>query len=540
MHLLGRAFALALLGLLGLLGARPALAQDVRDGETLPAKAGGLIVNPAFSTGTTRFGPGWRFFNRESILADFANLDLMKVIAGDQASAFETAFGGKSFGTTGFGASQSSVGLQFTLAYGITDRLTVAAVVPLSFVSYDLDAYLVKNDKEFASVRVKDPSAINCPTGELQLANPEDFKKIVDDTPGYEFNIQDLRSALISNCLGYKDPMDRTFYQGGVIHGTGHRSYGGLRDLIFGAKYQWFHGERIHLSSLVYVVAPTGHPDDPDDLFDPAFGDGQWDAALLLGLTVPLGRFRIAASAGYEIQFGDQLVRRLSGLSFNDELEGKLARGEISEQQLYADHLDEASSTPIVTAYDKALVQRKLGDNIYLYTGASYELLEWLNIGVTLDFIHHFRDAITDTGTHVADSTRYKTSDEIRAEVDALIASQNFATDTERAAAKETELRNRLPESASRKAAAYAWHTVRDTVTFGVGIGVNTLGMFGRDEFPLPLIASIGAAIPIGGQNIDALDSFNATLVIPFVFGDVKDPEEYGYDDEPNQGLPWP
>lgn len=539
MHLLQRAFASALLGLL-VLGARPALAQDVRDGETLPAKAGGLIVNPAFSTGTTRFGPGWRFFKRESILADFANLDLTHVIAGDRAGDLEKLFG--SFGTTKFEATQSSVGLQFTLAYGITDRLTVAAIVPFSFVSYELDAWLVPKPMNQSHYRVKDPKAINCPTGDLQISDPSDLGKILqEEVPSYQFNVGDLRSALISNCLGYKDPMDKTFTgQDSFTHGIGHRSYNGIRDIILGAKYQWFHGERIHLSSLVYVVTPTGHPDDPDDLFDPAFGDGQWDAALLIGLTVPLGKFRIAASAGYEIQFGDQLVRRLSGLTFNDELEAKLARGEISEQQLYADHLDDGSITPIVTAYDKALVQRKLGDNIYLYTGGSYQLLEWLSVGVTLDFIHHFRDAITDTGTHIADGTRYKTSDEIRAEVDALIAGQNFATDAERKAAKETELRNRLPESASRKAAAYAWHTVRDTVTFGVGIGVNTLGMFGRDEFPLPLIASIGAAIPIGGQNIDALDSFNATLVIPFVFGDVKDPEEYGYDDEPNQGLPWP
>ncbi|MFO0723496.1 MAG: transporter [Myxococcota bacterium] len=515
------------------------LAQDVRDGDTLPAHAGGLIVNPGFSFGTNRFGPGWRFFKRESILTDFDNLDLANIVVGNGASQLEGLIQG-TLGVTHFSASQKSIGLQFTAAYGVTDRLTIAVVVPFGFASYDLDTYLsgVKGPDELSHYGIKDASAITCKGGNLQINQPEDLFKILDyvsDT--YRFNVGDLGRALSSPCLGYKNPIDSTYTLGDYTHGVGHRSYGGIRDMIMGAKYQWFHGERLHLSTLLYVVAPTGKPDDPDDLFDPAYGDGQWDAALLTGVTIPLGNFRIVGSAGYEIQFGDQIVRRLSGLSFDAKLEGQLARGEISEQQLYADHLDEGSILPIVPAYEKALVSRKLGDNIYVYTGAYYQILEWLSVGVTVDFIHHFRDAITDTGTHIEDGKRYPTSAEIRAQVDAEIAAGTLD-----ASKKEEELIGRLSQSAERKAAAYAWHTVRDTLTMGFGLQVNTLAAFGRGDFPIPLLTGISATIPIGGQNIDALDSIGMNLTIPFITGDVKDPEEYGADDDPDpsKGLPWP
>ena len=528
-----------------------AWAQDVRDGDTLPKGAGGLIIQTGLSGGTDRFGPKWRFFGRESILADFAGLDLSQVLAGDGGDAISSGIG--SLGITNFQATQRSVGLQFTVAYGITDRLTFAAVLPWSYATYDLEAWLAAPDTTgldeiekmnpkytLSQFKVRDPKAITCPNGEFDITDPDDiFNKLIE--PGgddYKFNVADLNKALTSECLGYRGAIDETFRAGdNYIHGRGKRTYSGFRDLILGAKYQWFHGRNISLSSLLYVIAPTGTPDDPDDLFDPAFGDGQWDAALLVGATIPLGDFRIGAATGYEISFGDTLVRRLNGLTFSDELEGQLARNEISEPDLYDQHLDEGNSLPIVPAYEKALVERKLGNTFYIYSSASYQIIEILSIGVTLDFLHHFRDGITDTGTHVADGTRYKTSAQIRQEVDDGVAAGTILLEN-----REAELKGRLPSSAERKAAAYAWHTERDSIVGGIGLNLNTLGPFLRDEFPLPLIINVGAAIPLGGKNLDAIDSFSLSLVIPFVTGDVKDPAEYGFDDEPDplKGLPWP
>lgn len=535
--------------------ASPAWAQDVRDGDTLPARAGGLIIAPAFSGGTERFGPKFRFFGRESILADFAGIDLTRVIAGNRADTVTSLIG--QLGVTNFEASQTSVGLNFTVAYGITDRLTVAASTAWSYASYDIEAWLsppagddpaTGEPYKLSDWRVRDASLLTCPTGDFDISDPAVLiGQLLEQAGGnYRFNVDDLRKALSSSCLGYKDPFDSSARAAdGFIHGYGKRSYSGFRDLIFGAKYQWFHGEHLHLSSLLYLVTPTGTPDDPNDLFDPSFGDGNWDAALIVGATIPLGDFRIGVAAGYEIQFADELERRLTGVSFSDELETQLASNQISEQELYDEHLDDGATLNLVPAYDKAVVQRKLGDNIYIYSTFGYQILEWLGVGVSIDFLHHFRDEITDTGTRVADSSRLKTSAELRAEVDQQLAADIAAgtVPPEREAEERVaRLRDALPTSAERKAAAYGWHTVRTSIVTGFNVQVNTLGPFLRDEFPLPLIVAVNAAIPVAGKNLDAIDSFGLTLTIPFITGEVKDPAEYGYDDdpEPGRGLPWP
>lgn len=613
-----------------------ARAQDVRDGDTLPARAGGLIIAPAYSGGTDRFGPNWTFFGRESILTDFANIDLTRTIAGDDTGPIDALLGqirdksvnpaysgmdsGNLFngepdnpldtagnpkflyrqstlGFTQFDATQTSIGVNFSVAYGITNRLTVAAVLPFASATYQLDAHL----REFRTVdgadvpesfapltnqKIKNPRALKCDDGNLDISG-EDFNTLLEENPpaNYRFSVEDLRRALSSDCLGYKDPFDETYMgDDGYLHGRASRSYAGFRDLILGAKYQWFHGTHFNLSTLTYVVFPTGTPDDPDDLFDPSFGDGQVDVALLVGATIPLGDFRIGLATGYEIQFGDTIVRRLNGLTFSEELEDQLARGQISEEDLYDQFLDDGTSTPIVTAYDKANVERKLGNNFYLYSTFGYQILEWLGVGLTIDYLHHFRDEIVDTGTRVervapqdegngeiegnynirrtADGqpVRFETSAEARANAATLAADERArlvaaagmdgtpATPDELAQIDQQtetfrlrELRARLPNTAERKAAAYSWHTVRSSIVAGFSIQVNTLGPFLRDEFPIPLILGLSAAVPMAGKNLDAIDSFGLSLTVPFITGEVKDPAEYGYDDEgEGRGLPWP
>jgi hypothetical protein len=46
----------------------------------------------------------------------------------------------------------------------------------------------------------------------------------------------------------------------------------------------------------------------------------------------------------------------------------------------------------------------------------------------------------------------------------------------------------------------------------------------------------------MAGENIDITDTVGISLIVPIPFGDIKDPAEYGFDDdpEPDHGLPWP
>ncbi len=536
MRLQRTAFLLA-----ALLLARTSAAQSLSDAETLPKGTGGLIVNPGFGYGPgalQRFGRGWRI-GRESLVADFDGIDLTQVIGGDSADAIAALVG--KLGTTSFEAKQTAFAINFLAAYGITDRLTVAALLPFQFVKYRLDAALIPAGPDASHYRVKNADQLTCPGGDFDISDPESLiggenALLEDGGPGYTFSIADLNRALGSDCLGYRPVVDEIVTRDGVQHGLGDRTYSGFRDLALAAKYQLYRSRAIHLGLIGYLIAPTGKPDRPDDLFDVKFGDGNWGGALLGALTVPLGDFSMGASFGYEIEGADSITVRLNDVTFSKDLEEQLARNEISEADLLRDHLDDADLIPIVTRYDQVKVKRKLGDNIYVYTSFNYQILEWLSVGLTINFLHHFRDQITALGPRPDGAPAYPSEADVRAEVDQLASDEDW--DAER---KTKELVSRLGQTEARKKAAYGWHTVRGNLDVGLGIGFNTVPLFVRGEFPLPIIAGIGINRFIAGQNLDTPEAINFNITIPFVTSlDIRDPAEYGYDDEVGGGLPWP
>jgi hypothetical protein len=503
-----------------------ARAQDVRDADTLPKNVGGIIIQPAlgYGPGVERFGPGWKA-GRESLISDFNDIPLSEVLGID-------SFPG--LGITHFDGSQTSLGINLAAAYGVTDRLTFAVFLPFLYARYRVEAWLSEATEQ---IRVLSRDRFVCPGGNFRL---EDIANNIEYTqPGEDpFNIGDVNRVLVSDCLNYKAILDGApeLQSDGNYHGFGKREYSGFRDLILGAKYKWFHGEDIQLSTITYVIAPTGKVNDPDDLFDFNFGDGQWDAALLGAVTIPLGDFRFAGSVGYEISFGDTEYLRLPTLGFSDDLENELAAGRISEEELFEKHIDSASMVPIVTRYDAADVKRKLGDTFYIYAGFSYQVLEWLSVGVTLDFMHHFRDKLYSMGERPEGTPRYSNEAEVRAAVAQMAADGAYADEQ----AQLTDLKQRLGDTEARHLAAYGWHTVRGQLVGGLGINFNTLGPFLRDEFPLPLIGGISMSRWIAGQNLDTPDSISLSIILPIPFGDIKDPAEYGFDDQPGRGLPWP
>jgi hypothetical protein len=526
-------------------------AQSLSDAETLPKQTGGLIVNPGFGYGPgtlQRFGNGWQA-SRESLVADFDQIDLTNVIAGDQADLISRVIG--KLGTTSFTAKQQAFAINFLAAYGVTDRLTVAAVLPFTFVRYELDASLTPfmqdpadpNDDDFkhSHFRVKNADQFTCPGGNFSISDPEDLvgredSLLEDGGDTYQFNIADLNRALVSDCLGYRQVVDRFETRNGVVHGLGERTYSGFRDLGLAAKYQLYHSRYIHLGLIGYLIAPTGKPDRPNDLFDVKLGDGNWGGAVLGAMTIPLGDFSIGTSVGYEIELADSIEVRLSNVSFPEDLEKQFARGQISEKELLSEHIDEGSLIPIVTRYDQVEVKRKLGDNIYVYTSFNYQIFDWLSVGITLNFLHHFRDKVNAIGPRPEGAAAYRTETQARADIEQLAAENNWDAEE-----KEKQLIRALGETVERKKAAYGWHTVRGNLDIGFGISFNSVPLFLRGDFPFPIIAGIGINRFIAGQNLDTPEAISFQLAIPFITSlDIVDPQEYGYDDEVGGGLPWP
>lgn len=485
---------------------------------------GALLISPGYSSAAERFGPD-ASFQRESILADFDQLNLTQVIAGDANVPFK-------LGTTNFDAGQSTIAINFMLGYGITDRWTIAAQLPLQFSKYRVDAWLTPDPNQF-NLRVTGEQ-FECPTGDFDLLN--DFDKLGEQLDGYQFSVADVDRALKSPCLGYRSPFDSVELDSsdGLVHGRAERNFSGFRDLALATKYKFYHTESLGLAGLLYAVLPTGAIDDPNDFFDPKFGDGQADIGLLVAATVPWWKFRFSISTGYEVSLPDEEVLRLWNLNFSEDLETQLAEGRITEAQLIDQHLDSGSTIPIVPAYDLTLVNRKLGDTFYIYSGVIFEINEWLFAGVTIDYLYHFRDSISTRG-RVADDSQYFTEAQIREQVAAEVQSGALSEDD-----RIPELKARLSNSKGRKEGAYAWHTVRQHLVGGVGLTFTTLPWFLKDEFPIPLIMSLSGQYWLYGQNIDVADAVSLTIGVPFAFGEVKDPAEYGFDNIEGQGLPWP
>jgi hypothetical protein len=522
-----------------------ALAQSLFDGDTLPKGVGGLIVSPSVGYGPgvlQRFGAGWQL-GRESILDDVDGLELSRVLGGNDAGkAGIEAVAGGSLGITNFKATQNSFGINFTAAYGITDRLTVAAVIPFQWVRYDLDAYLTypgpdENGEPYPVSDLKvaeDPNAIRCPGGDFNFGL-DDIDRLGTHVEGYRFQAGDLQRALTSDCLGY-DPIFDRLEPGddGLFHGRQARTKSGFRDLALGAKYQFFRGRHIRLAALGFVVAGTGKPQDPNKLIDFKLGDGNWSTGFLLGATVPLGRVTIGASAGMEVELPDKERLRLANVSFSDDLEEALALGQISERDLLK-RIDEGAIQPIVTRYDVVETSRKLGNNLNAYSYVNVQILEWLSVGAVFTFLHHFRDRIDEIHQRPEGAAPYATEAEVRARVQKMVDDGEITDEKGRLEA----LKAGLAETVERKKAAYGWRTVRGQLAVGLGLNFNTLPMFARGEFPIPIIASISASRFLAGQNIDTPDAVQLNLTLPIAFGEIKDPAEWGYDDD-GGGPPWP
>lgn len=138
------------------------------------------------------------------------------------------------------------------IAYGVTERLTVALAVPYYFARTDVALGYRANDDNAQNF-------INL------LSNPR-YNQVASAQEVYD-NFSDGVAALNSKLK------DNGYQQ------LGPWQQHGLGDLTLAFKSQLIDGKSsmIRLANLSGVVAPTGRTDDPDVLSDVPFGDGSWD-----------------------------------------------------------------------------------------------------------------------------------------------------------------------------------------------------------------------------------------------------------------------
>lgn len=134
----------------------------------------------------------------------------------------------------------------FVLEYGMTKRLSVGVILPLVYASTSVKANSTPS-AEFQQMLSKAPPTLR--PALLAMQN--------------QTSIENL-NAVLENDLGYSSGLESW-------------SGSGLGDLEIGAKYNYVKSHPYRLTLKSGLRIPTGRQDDPNQLFDVAFGDGQFD-----------------------------------------------------------------------------------------------------------------------------------------------------------------------------------------------------------------------------------------------------------------------
>lgn len=241
--------------------------------------------------------------------------------------------------------------LYFTLAYGVTDKLTVGARVPYLNLRNKVDARL-------------NTSTAN--VGKSALAN----SLAPLSGPFAPPDVVPLTTEDIQGLLG--EGLDITGDGTIEVPGLGYERFGtwsdwGIGDIEAGFKYQYFKSEDWRLAFMLAARLPTGEVDDPDNLTDLSFGEGQWD--ILFRLHNDYTGFKnwvLSSTFKYDHQLPDHEVKRVL----------------------------EDVNQPLVPKENKENVKRDLGDIFECEVSATYMFREVFSARLLYSFAYKGKDDI--------------------------------------------------------------------------------------------------------------------------------------------------
>lgn len=173
---------------------------------------------------------------------------------------------GVNFGTSMVSMQQTRVELEYTLAYGLTDRLTIGAIIP--YVPYASTNFSFSNNTAGANFGFVGNSLTPCPLG----------------APG-------CQTASLTNING-------ALATAGFQPLQNHVQESGFGNVIIGGRYQYYTGNQYRGAFTGGVILPTGQERDPDNLLSQSIGSDTW------GLRVQLQNDLMLQSPGLGKQLG--------------------------------------------------------------------------------------------------------------------------------------------------------------------------------------------------------------------------------------------
>jgi hypothetical protein len=182
--------------------------------------------------------------------------------------------------------------LEFVLAYGITDKLSIGIILPYMYLKNDVDARL-----DTTTANVGKNAALNTLT---PLGVPGTVPLTTEDA-------QDLiGSGLDINGDGTLEIPGFGFERFETASGWG------IGDIEAGFKYQYLKTDDWRLALTAGVRFPTGDIDDPDNLADLSYGNSQYDLLFRLQNDYTgIENVVLNASLKYDLQLPDEEVRRV-------------------------------------------------------------------------------------------------------------------------------------------------------------------------------------------------------------------------------------
>jgi len=241
---------------------------------------------------------------------------------------------------------------EFSLYYGITDKLSLGVMVPYYFLKNKVHASL---DSSTANVG-KNPFINSL----APLPFPGTVPLTTDDVQNLIGKGLDINGDGVIDIKGFGFKRVETW------------SDSGLGDIEILSKYQFYKNNNWRLACVGGVRLPTGEADDPDNLVDIAFGDGQTDLLFRLHADyLAVRNLLLNATIRYDLQLPDRQLLRVP-----------------------------ANVDQPVTA-NKETVKRNLGDIIEFELMGSYNFTQQISGGLKYRYTKKFKDDVQDNGKDI-------------------------------------------------------------------------------------------------------------------------------------------
>ncbi len=329
------------------------------DAQVLPKGRGMIRIRGLHTVYDERFDPDG---DREPIGIDFDNVEVNRGVF-PALAGLENLFGlpanSLTLGTTSFESEVEEFDYPVYIAYGLTDTITIGGVIPFINIRRKVRFSISGGNVGF----VPGTSTL-LPVGIGGVTEPIDTEGVQSllESPAFGFEFKRLQG------------FNRT----------------GIGDIRLGLKHQYLRRDHLRLAYSLSLRLPTGMSDDPDDLLDIPFGDGQYDLVLELhNDLLPSKRVLLNLYLRYTLQLPDHKTMRI---------------------QTSADE-------PIAPKDSRDRMKRDLGDYLEAELVAGYSFTRSIGLNIGYYFMYKWRDDIespTGRDTSSLEDETDKRGDSIR------------------------------------------------------------------------------------------------------------------------------